>query len=412
MEGATSFIFALAFTISAIYRIQVVHLDPLQLVLVGTVLEATCFLFEVPTGVVADTFSRRLSVIIGIVLLGMGFLVEGLLPVFWAVLLAQVIQGIGYTFTSGATEAWVAGEVGEENLSRVFTRAQQVGMATGLAGIAASVGIASISLNIAILSAGVLMVGLGLFLVFTMPETGFEPTPKGERTTWAAMGQTFTDGARTVRRKPMLITFLVIAAFFGMASEGFDRLWEAHFITNFNFPEVGGFTTVVWFGIINITATLVALGAMEISRRTFNTDRRETLVRTLIVTTALRTASILVFALAGNFWIALVGRLGKAVFASISGPLHQAWLAESIDPRVRATVLSMTSQVDALGQIAGGPAIGWVGRSYGVRSALAVSALLLVPLLPLYMRAQRQDTAGITQEEPVAELAVPAPAEG
>ena len=102
MEGGISFLFAMAFFITSIYRIQTVHLDPLQLVLVGTVLEATCFLFEVPTGVVADTFSRRMSVLIGLFLLGGGFLIEGSLPLFWAVLLAQVVMGIGYTFISGA----------------------------------------------------------------------------------------------------------------------------------------------------------------------------------------------------------------------------------------------------------------------------------------------------------------------
>ena len=89
MEGGTSFLFAMAFFITSIYRIQTVHLDPFQLVLVGTVLEATCFLFEVPTGVVADTFSRRMSVLFGIFLLGGAFLIEGSLPLLWAVLLAQ-----------------------------------------------------------------------------------------------------------------------------------------------------------------------------------------------------------------------------------------------------------------------------------------------------------------------------------
>src|SRR5262245_52818194 len=117
---------ALTFTVTAIYRLQVVHLDPFLLVLVGTVLGATCFLFEVPTGVVADTFSRRLSVILGTFFLGIGMAMEGVFPLFAAVLLGQVVAGIGYTFLSGAFEAWIADEVGEEHLGRVFTRNQQV----------------------------------------------------------------------------------------------------------------------------------------------------------------------------------------------------------------------------------------------------------------------------------------------
>src|SRR5438874_6941692 len=114
MEGASAFFLSLSWTVTSIYRLQTVHLDPLQLVLVGTMLEATCFLFEVPTGVVADTFSRRLSVIIGFFILGIGTGLEGMFPLFAVVLLSQVVAGIGYTFLSGATEAWIADEIGEE----------------------------------------------------------------------------------------------------------------------------------------------------------------------------------------------------------------------------------------------------------------------------------------------------------
>ena len=72
------FILSIVFAANQLYRVQTVGLDPLQLVLVGTTLEVTAFLFEIPTGVVADVYSRRLSVVIGTFLFGLGFLVEGL----------------------------------------------------------------------------------------------------------------------------------------------------------------------------------------------------------------------------------------------------------------------------------------------------------------------------------------------
>ena len=62
--------FSLFFTVQLIYQVTVVDLNPFQMVLVGTVLEATCFLFEVPTGLVADVYSRRLSILIGVALIG------------------------------------------------------------------------------------------------------------------------------------------------------------------------------------------------------------------------------------------------------------------------------------------------------------------------------------------------------
>ena len=77
-------------TVASVYRIEVVGLDPLRLVLLGTALEVAVFVFEVPTGVFADTFGRR-SVIAGCVLMGSGFALEGATPKFVAVLAAQAI---------------------------------------------------------------------------------------------------------------------------------------------------------------------------------------------------------------------------------------------------------------------------------------------------------------------------------
>ena len=80
LQSGAALIFSLIFTVSQLYYVTIVRMDPLQLVLAGTILEATVFLFEIPTGVLADVKSRRLSVIIGYALVGVGFIVEGTLP--------------------------------------------------------------------------------------------------------------------------------------------------------------------------------------------------------------------------------------------------------------------------------------------------------------------------------------------
>ena len=107
LSGVSSLAFAVMFTLNMIYEAEVVGLTPLQLVLVGTTLEIICFCFEIPTGLVADLYSRRLSVIIGFLLIGIGFLIEGTFPVFAAVLLKQGVWGFGATFTSGGAEGWL-----------------------------------------------------------------------------------------------------------------------------------------------------------------------------------------------------------------------------------------------------------------------------------------------------------------
>src|SRR5918998_64230 len=83
------------------------------------------YLFEVPTGVLADTYGRRRSVITGCFLMGSGFALEGAIPTFTAVLAAQAGWGVGYTLISGALEAWIAHEAPERDLGRVYLRGEQ-----------------------------------------------------------------------------------------------------------------------------------------------------------------------------------------------------------------------------------------------------------------------------------------------
>ncbi|GAB4580117.1 MAG: hypothetical protein Fur0022_28560 [Anaerolineales bacterium] len=122
--------FTIIFTINMIYQVEMAHLTPLQLVLVGTALEVSAFIFEIPTGVVADVISRRLSVIIGIFITSVAFIIQAI-PEFWPILFGSALWGLGYTFTSGAHQAWITDEVGAENVGPVFIRAGQFGRAGG-----------------------------------------------------------------------------------------------------------------------------------------------------------------------------------------------------------------------------------------------------------------------------------------
>lgn len=102
--GGNPFFNVLA-TTNLVYQVEVAHFDPLRLLLVGAVLELTCFVFQVPTGLLADTFSRRWAVAVGSVLVGAGFILEGMVPQFTAIAIAQVIWGIGATLSDGADDA-------------------------------------------------------------------------------------------------------------------------------------------------------------------------------------------------------------------------------------------------------------------------------------------------------------------
>src|SRR3712207_3023997 len=224
IKGSFALFFMLWATVASVYRIEVVGLDPLRLVLLGTALEVAVLVCEVPTGVLADTYGRRRSVITGFLLMGSGFVLEGAIPTFEAVLAAQAVWGVGYTFISGALEAWIADEAPERELGRVYLRGEQADYLGSLLGVGGSVLLATLALNLPLLLGGALTVALGLGLIFVMPERNFRPSPREGRSPSQQGTAAAGGGVGLVRARPVLLMLLAVALFTGMSEEGFDRL--------------------------------------------------------------------------------------------------------------------------------------------------------------------------------------------
>ena len=106
--------------------------------------------------------------------MGAGFLIEGFFPAFIPIMIAQVVWGLGYTFTSGAEQAWISDEIGEENANRLFMRATRVGLYASLVGMGLAALIGGEFISYPIRGGGLGLVVVGLVLIFIMPETGFK----------------------------------------------------------------------------------------------------------------------------------------------------------------------------------------------------------------------------------------------
>jgi DHA3 family tetracycline resistance protein-like MFS transporter len=379
------------FTTYVIYRVQAAHLDPLQLVLVGTVMEGTIFLFEIPTGIVADVYSRRLSVIIGTLLIGIGHVIEGSAPVFWVILASQIVWGLGYTFISGAFAAWITDEVGVKKVGPIFLRGDQLSLFGNLIGIPLAVFIAAQSLALPYLVGGGLNVALAFFLMLFMPETGFKPTPPKERDGWRSMVTTFRFGIGMVRSRPVLITFAAIGLVVGLYSEAWDRLAQPHLLETFQFPTLNGLqlSTVEWFGILNFIFILVGIGANEFARQRVDTSQSQRTLKALQFSYAGMVAAMAIFILTSQFFLAIGAMVLFNALRTITFPLENAWVNQQIDSKVRATVLSMAGQVDAIGQVAGGPILGAIGRAFSLSAALWASVATLASSVPLYQRLRK-----------------------
>jgi len=390
IELAASGLFSMMFVTTSLYEVTVAGLTAFQLVMVGTTLEFSAFVFEIPTGVVADVVSRRTSIIIGYFLMGAGFLVMGLFPAFLPILLAQVIWGLGYTFTSGASQAWITDEIGEDPANKLFLRATQVGLAASLLGmgLAIFIGANNVALPILVGAAGVMAIGFVLIII--MPETGFHPTPKEDRNTWQHIWHTFQEGLNVIRTRPRLLSILGVGLFYGLYSEGFDRLWVKHFLDTFELPVIFGNNQVAFFAVLRIAGAVLTLLAVRFVQKRVDSGNSLAIGRALMIVTGMITAAMIGFALSPLLPLTIGLYLIIDTLRDVHNPLNTAWVNQKLDSKVRATIHSMSGQVDAFGQIAGGPSVALVARFFSVVAAITASGFLLTPAIFLIRRANSQ----------------------
>ena len=369
-----------------LYLVRSLQLSPLQLILMGTAMEATIFVCEVPTGVVADTYSRRLSWIVGTLGMGAAVVAVGLSSAPWLVIALWGFWGLAYTFTSGAWEAWIADEIGAENVGSLFLRGTRVSYVGAFAGLGLWVAVGTWSLRVAVIGGGALQVALGFACILAMPETGFRRAPRSERD----LRRTAANGIRFVRAQTLVLLLVATELFAGFGAEAFDRLTEAHVIRDVGIPS--GINPVFAFGVVS--ALTMAFGFFAVARVIRRVDRggTATVARMLVLFTAATIAGQIVFALAGSFGFVMVVFLAAVIARGLLAPLYTTWLNRQItDSSVRATVLSISGQANAVGQATGGPVLGAIGNGFGIPAALTTGALFLLPALGLYARALRHD---------------------
>jgi MFS transporter, DHA3 family, tetracycline resistance protein len=375
--------------VMAVYLVNELHLSPLQLVLMGTAMEAAVFLFEVPTGVVADTYSRRLSLVIGYLGMGLAWLAVGLVSAPWLIIALWALWGFAYTFTSGAEQAWIADEVGADKVGPIFLRAARWGQAGAVVGLVLQVAVGTQSLRAGVILGGVFTILCGLGCILFMPETGFRRRPREERASaLVELRTTAAAGARFAWAAPVIVLLAGVEVFMGASSEAFDRLKEAHFLRDVGLPALGSLDPVIWFGIFWLVGMLLNIAAIGSLIKSVERGGRQTVAYFLFGFTAIELVAMLFFALTGSTWLAIAALLGVFFCRNMQGPLYDTWLNEQItNSSVRATVISLTGQANAIGQAGGGPVLGAIGNVWGIRAALTVGAAIIAPALGLYARA-------------------------
>jgi DHA3 family tetracycline resistance protein-like MFS transporter len=352
IETWLAFAVAVASTAAVVYRVESGHLNALELILVGTAVELVYFVFQLPTGILADLVSRRLCVVAGVFLTAAGFLGQWASASFAVFVLAQVPIGVGAALMVGAQEAWLADESGSSELTSAFLRAGQWSLGGTLVGSVLGGLLARAGLSLPYLVGGVVTGLLGVVLVMVMPENSFRPSAwhRGElRGVLRQARGTFTGQVKATRTAMVavsgLVALLVMTFFLGMWGESFDRLWGAYLLEDIRFPHLLGLTAVTWFSVLAVCASLLSLLSTQVAKR--RTDRLgpSSVAGTLLACTLVTAAAVVALGAARTFPVVIVAYL--------------------VVTTVRPPVLAADERLDGSQDRAGGPGYRALGGGPG-----------------------------------------------
>ncbi len=347
------------------------QLEPYQLALLGTALELSGIIGEIPTGAVADLVSRRLSIIASFVLMGPILALAGVVESFWLIALTQIGWGLAWTLHSGADVAWLTDELrNPERVDRLLTSRAKVQLAANALGVPIALAlVATTTRTTAIVVAGASISAWGLVLALTMPETGFERTAKAAA---AEFKRIVGVGTRLTARTRPLRLLAISSLFYGLGSGVVDHLDLARLV------EVGipsDIDEVFLYGalaLVQAGAGIVLIRLIE--RRLIDVPA----ARVLSLLMLLAGAAIAVTAGANVGWAIFVGLVMQEALRMTAEPFITMIANSHSESDVRATMLSFMSQAYAGGEILSGVLLGVLASVAGIGTAFAVGAAIVV----------------------------------
>ncbi|HKF00475.1 MAG TPA: MFS transporter [Actinomycetes bacterium] len=372
--------------LASIYLVVVADLPASQLVLIGAAQAAVVLVAELPAGVYADAAGRRRCLVVAHIVTAGGMVMLGLVTSFPLLALSQGMCGLGWAFASGADVAWITDELDDPGAAArvlaVRARWELVGAAAGLVGFG---GLARVTgLRTGIVVSGLLMLALGAVVVLRFPERRV-PAPDARRR-WPA-GVSLLGGALRLARHDREI-LLVTAAWLLVSGggEAYGRLLQKQLI-GLGFGAGGD--PVLWFtglGLATLAVGTVALRAVE-----DRIDDEGVAQRTIVAWCAAGGVGLALFATAADARYAIAGVVlatGALSPGAVVRAMTEIWVNRRTTSGVRATVHSLLSLAEHVGEIAFGTALAAVAAAGGLTASMLGAAGLLAGAGGLVSRAR------------------------
>lgn len=381
-----------------------------EVFIANAVFTAAMALFEVPTGVVADTRGRRASFLLAEITLALGtlayvgvFAIEGGVLLFS---LAGIVLGLGYTFYSGAVEAWLVDALKatgyKRELDHVFARASIVSSIAMITGTVGGGVLGQLHLALPYLLRVVLIVlafGVGFR---TMHEIGFTPRTLRLKGIVAEMRKVARAGMTYGWHKPA-VRLLVIEDF---VSWGFWAwawyAWQPYFLALYG-------ERAIWLsGVIAALFAAAGIAGNSLVGKVATPGRRRTNI--LIAGAAIATLANIATGAVRSFWITVPIFLIGAVAGGLVRPLRQTYLHRSIPTSERATLVSFDALAGSLGGVVGQTGLGYLSQERSIPVSFVVGGLTTGLILPILVRLRALDEpADLITEETAEEIAAAPP---
>jgi MFS family permease len=373
-------------------------LSNLQAFAANAFFTAGMVLFEVPTGIVADTVGRRASYLLGTVTLTVATLLYVWLwnvhAAFWLWALVSLGLGLGFTFFSGAVEAWLVdalhatGFTGE--LETVFGRGQMVGGAAMLTGsLAGGLLAQQVSLGFPFILRGAILAVMFVVAFVLMhdigftPERGGRPLPEMRR----LAGASIEYGWRVPAVKWLMVQGLVTG---GVGIYGFYAL-QPYLLELYGDPhayQIAGLSAAIVAGAQMLGGLCAPLIRARFKRRT----------SALLLIAGLSSLTLLAVGTFESFWVAIALVVVWALLFAATMPIRQAYLNGLIPSRERATILSFDSLTTNIGGVWTQPALGRAADAWSYPTTYVISGAISLAGLPFVLLSRRQNAPADERE--------------
>jgi MFS family permease len=366
-------------------------------------------LFEVPTGIVADTVGRRMSYLLGTVTLAASTLLYVLLwqvgAPFWQWAVVSILLGLGFTFFSGAVEAWLVDALTATGftgaMESVFGRGQVVSGAAMLTGSVAGGFIAQqTSLGVPFVLRGAVLLIMFVVAFRLMHDIGFKPEKGGRPLT--EMRKVAAASIEYGWRVPAVKWLMVEALFTGGVGIYAFYALQPYLLELYGDPHA--------YQIAGLVAAIVAgaqiLGGLAAPRirRLF---RRRT--SALIATAGLSSITLVLIGIVDSFGAVLALIVVWGLLFAATTPIRQSYMNGLIPSRQRATILSFDSLMGSSGGVWTQPVLGRAADAWGYAPSYLIGGAISALALPCLVLSRRQNAPADTLEVTEA-AAVPDPA--